>query len=100
MLLTCTYQNIEDIPEASPSVIQFTVRDDAGAVSLPATVIVNTVDVNDSPNVDVGVGVNVTDTISFTEGRQSAIHIFSRPHRIAYTDEEDHCIAQVNVTLV
>ena len=93
------YGNVEDDPDAWPSVIQFVVRDDDGAASLPATVIVNTVSVNDPPGVDFGEGVGVADAVTFKEGRQTGIHIFSRPHRITFSDEEEHCIAEVNVTL-
>jgi cysteine-rich repeat protein len=99
LLMTCTYGNVEDEPSLSPSVIEVVVRDDNGAVSLPATVVVHTMSVNDAPDVDVGVGVGNPDEVTFTEGRQTGIHILSHPHRAAFLDEEEHCLTEVNVTL-
>ena len=83
----------------------FTVFDDENAASDPATVYIIVKRRNDHPDIDLGVGINKGDNLTFVEitegGSVTGIHISNNPHRIRIIDEEDgrHYIAGVTVEL-
>jgi hypothetical protein len=100
------YENTETAePTKGNRTAVFTVFDDDDAASDPATVYIIVKRRNDHPDIDLGVGINKGDNLTFVEIGQDAsvsgIHISNHPHRIRIIDEEDtrNYIAGVAVRL-
>jgi hypothetical protein len=94
VLLTVQYVNRDDSePSAGMAMVTVIVWDDEGAASLPVFINITVRTRNDEPVIDIGVGPNTDDNVTFTEitvgDNGVGIHISSRPHRIAVTDEEE-----------
>ena len=94
MLLTVQYVNRDDSePLAGVKTVTAIVWDAEGAASLPVFINITVMTRNDKPVIDIGVGPNQDDRVTFTEiamGKNGlGIHISSKPHRIAITDEKE-----------
>ena len=100
------YVNRDDSePLAGVTTVTVIVWDDEGAGSLPVFIDITVMRRNDKPVIDIGVGPNRDDNVTFTEiavgGNGVGIHISSKPHRIAITDEEEeqHHVSKMVVQL-
>ena len=100
------YVNRDDSePLAGVTTVTVIVWDDEGAASLPVFIDIIVMTRNDKPVIDVGVGPSRDDNVTFTEialgDNGVGIHISSRPHRIALSDEGDekHHVSKMVVRL-
>lgn len=100
------YENKEDVePAEGIRTAVLVATDTGGASSLNATVEIRVTRRNDRPALDLGVGVGVVDSVTFTEipaGQNGVgVHVVSLPHRLAIIDEESlrHHIARIIIQL-
>ena len=76
------------------------VWDREGAASLPASVFVSTVFINDGPQLDLGVGLGRDDRIRFVENQVIGQHIVSGAHDVSISDSvEGNNITKMTVEL-
>ena len=80
------------------------VWDYEGAQSLNVSIYIDVETKNDKPNLDLGVGDNVNDSVTFSEicrGQSGVgIHVVTLPHRIMISDEVEEMHYTTKIVMI
>ena len=100
LIRTFNYANTKnENPITGQRFVTFILADDQGAVSGPIIIRITVLERNDEPDVDLGGGAGVIDTVTFNDGDNVGVELVSHPHRLRIMLPDSAAISKITVEL-